>query len=229
MDSIVLGKSELLDSYRKKCFENELNSLARGSDQYIPVSSPNEFANHLEVCLSSDLLRDATIVILHPSADSGFPHTRAGNVICMPAGYSPSLAEDTLFHESFHLDQKARSNVWKSYHIKEGWWPVPASSIPDRWVDRCRINPDTLELPFWSWQTHYIPLPLFQNEMRPTLSECDVRWYDIRNGALFSSPPSSFVKRYGGITYTEHPNEVSAVELTSKGIRSMAQLSQVLF
>lgn len=228
MDAVLLGKAELIDSYRKKCYENELNSLARGHDQYTPVSVPTEYANHREICLTSDLLRDANIVILHPSADSGFPHTRAGNLICMPAGYSAAQSEETLFHESFHLDQKARPSLWKSYHIREGWWPIPASSLPDRWVDRCRINPDTLDLPFWTWQTHYVPLPLFKNESRPEMKECEVRWYDIRNGVLFSSPPTSFSKRYGGITYNEHPNEVSAVELTNKGIRSIVELSNVL-
>lgn len=224
----LLEQAERLDRYRTKCTENEWNSLARQNQHYFSIDDFSTRSAILIRAADFEITRDANIVLLHPSADSGMPHTRAGNLICFSAETNPNRITNTLLHEGMHLEQRRTPDVWKSYHIKQGWWPVPASVLPERWVQRCRINPDTLELPFWSWQNQYVPLPLFANEARPSLTDCPVRWFDLRNGILLRETPESFVKRYGAIAQPEHPNETSAIELAQDGISTRAELYNVL-
>lgn len=210
----LLAKAEKQDGYRAACENSELNSLARQGDAYVFFPTPlqqklQHIVDHYEFTQGSK------IVTLHPSADSGFPHTRPMNVICMPATTDIGSATQTLFHEACHLSQRSDPAPWVSYSIRQGWWPVASTEIPEKWRERVRINPDTMAEPFWSWQEYYVPLPLFANEQTPMLRECDIRWFDRRNGVLYKDAPPSFVKRYGNIGQPEHPYEVSAIELSS--------------
>ncbi len=224
----ILEQAEQIDRYRTKCMNNEYNSLARRNQHYFSVDDLSARTSIMFRAQDFEITQDANIVLLHPSADSGMPHTRANNIICFSADTNSNRITTTLLHEGMHLEQKKNPELWKSYHIKQGWWPVPASYLPERWVNRCRINPDTLELPFWSWQTNYVPLPLFANEARPTLTDCPIRWFDMRNQTLLSEPPESFIKRYGNIGQPEHPNETSAIELSQEGYSTRAELYNVL-
>lgn len=223
----LLEKAEQIDKYRTACSRSELNRLARSKHTYSVFLSESP-APLQRLADSVDLTRGSKIVILHPSADSGYPHTRPGNLICMPAGFPAASASKTLLHEACHLHQRTHESKWISYSVHQGWWPIEAERIPERWRDRCRINPDTLSQPFWSWQEYYVPLPLFKNEQSPSMSECDVRWYDLRNGALYKVPPLSFTKRYGSIGQPEHPYEVSAIEFSDRGIQTKEALMNVL-
>jgi hypothetical protein len=223
----LLAKAEQIDRYRTTCNRSELNRLARSKHIYSVFS--NESPEPLQqIADTMDLTRGSKIVILHPSADNGYPHTRPGNLICMPAGFSLYNAPKTLLHEACHLHQRAHESKWVGYSVKEGWWPIDAGQIPERWRARCRINPDTMAIPFWSWQDYYVPLPLYRNEQSPSMGECDVSWYDLRNGVLYKVPPLSFAKRYGDIGQPEHPFEVSAIEFSEKLIKTKEELMNVL-
>lgn len=224
----ILEQAEQIDQYRTKCMNNEYNSLARRNQYYFLVDDLPTRTSIMFRAQEFEITQDANIVLLHPSADSGMPHTRSRDVICFSSDTNSNRITTTLLHEGMHLEQKKNPELWKSYHIKQGWWPVPASYLPERWVARCRINPDTLDLPFWSWQTNYVPLPLFANEARPTLTDCPIRWFDMRNQTLLSEPPESFVIRYGNIGQPEHPNETSAIELSRDGYSTRAELYNVL-
>ena len=223
----LLTKAEQIDKYRTACSRSELNRLARSQHIYSVFSNENPAALQ-QVADTMDLTRGSKIVILHPSADTGYPHTRPGNLICMPAGFSLYNAPKTLLHEACHLHQRSHASYWTSYSIKQGWWPVAADQVPERWRARCRINPDTMANPFWSWQEHYVPLPLFRNEQSPSMGECDVRWYDMRNGVLYKVPPPSFTARYGDTGQPEHPFEVSAIEFSERPIQTKEELINVL-
>lgn len=223
----LLAKAEQIDKYRTACSRSELNRLAREKHIYSVFSNENPAALQ-QVADTMDLTRGSKIVILHPSADNGYPHTRPGNLICMPAGFSLYNAPKTLLHEACHLHQRSHASYWTSYSIKQGWWPVAADQVPERWRARCRINPDTMATPFWSWQEHYVPLPLFRNEQSPSMGECDVRWYDMRNGVLYKVPPPSFTARYGDTGQPEHPFEVSAIEFSERPIQTKEELINVL-
>ena len=223
----LLAKAEQIDKYRTACSRSEINRLARSQHIYSVFSNENPAALQ-QVADTMDLTRGSKIVILHPSADNGYPHTRPGNLICMPAGFSLYNAPKTLLHEACHLHQRSHASYWTSYSIKQGWWPVAADQVPERWRARCRINPDTMANPFWSWQEHYVPLPLFRNEQSPSMDECDVRWYDMRNGVLYKVPPPSFTARYGDTGQPEHPFEVSAIEFSERPIQTKEELINVL-
>lgn len=223
----LLAKAEQIDKYRTACSRSELNRLARSQHIYSVFSNENPAALQ-QVADTMDLTRGSKIVILHPSADNGYPHTRPGNLICMPAGFSLYNAPKTLLHEACHLHQRSHAPYWTSYSIKQGWWPIAADQVPERFRSRCRINPDTIATPFWSWQEHYVPLPLFRNEQSPSMGECDVRWYDMRNGVLYKVPPPSFTARYGDTGQPEHPFEVSAIEFSERPIQTKEELINVL-
>lgn len=227
MNQATLAQAEQIDKYRTRCAESLLNRLARQNHTYSLFSNESPVPLQ-QIADTMDLTRSSKIVILHPSADNGYPHTRPRNLICMPAGFSLYEAPKTLLHEACHLDQRNNEPSWLSYSIRQGWWPVHPEQIPERWRDRCRINPDTMAQPFWSWQDYYVPLPLFLNEQSPSMANCDIRWYDLRNGVLYNVPPLSFTKRYGDIKQPEHPYEVSAVEFSERLIKTKRELANVL-
>jgi hypothetical protein len=94
----------------------------------------------------------------------------------------------------------------------EGWAYVEDSVIPENWLARCRLNPDTAAARFFAWEGRHVPLPLFVREDKPDLRDIVVRWYDIREGLVKSSAPSSFSKKYGSVSESsmEHPYELWA-------------------
>jgi hypothetical protein len=209
----LLIQAEKGDGYRAACEASELNRLARQGHEY--TFFPTDVQRQLQqICKEHELTQGCKVITLHPSADSGFPHTRPGGLICMPGNTNPGEATQTLLHEACHISQRKEPAMWIGYAMKEGWWPVAESELPAKWLERVRINPDTMAEPFWSWQDYYVPLPLFANEQSPHLRQCDIRWFDRRNRVLHAEPPSSFLERYGAIGQPEHPFEVSAIELS---------------
>lgn len=225
--SALLQKAEAIDGYRKHCAASDLNRLARSRQTYAPFFEPME-ATLRALAAKNELTRACELVFLHPSADSGFPHTRPLNLICLPVGFGGQDVAETLLHEGFHVHQRKNPDDWMSYSIRQGWWPIAASEIPERWRERVRLNPDTLSQPFWTWEDRYIPLPLFVNEASPSLGGTEVRWMDKRTGTLLRSPPSSFQGRYGPIAQPEHPFETGAIEFAKKGITTFKETQDVL-
>ncbi len=223
----LLKKAESMDKYRTLCEASELNRLARSQHSYTPFFHPME-STIRSLAAKYELTRACHLVFLHPSADSGFPHTRPQNLICIPGSYGAQDIEETLLHEAFHVHQRNYEQDWMSYSIFQGWWPVAPSEIPERWRERVRINPDTLSQPFWSWEERYIPLPLFKNEASPSLPETAIRWMDKRMGTLLNSAPPSFTARYGEIAQPEHPFETGAIEFAKKKITTFKGTQDVL-
>jgi hypothetical protein len=211
----LLAKAERLDSYRASCKSNFLNNLARAGQRYETVPSTVQRESEAYLQQLSWVPETTRVITLHPSADNGFPHTRPHNIICLPT-FSTSPSSETLRHEALHVHQRFHKDLWTTYSIRQGWWPVPRSQITTEWVERCRINPDTMMSPFWAWQDYYVPLPLFVNEWSPSLGECSVRWFDLRNHVLYKDAPPSFLKRYGDIEQPEHPFETGAIEFSRK-------------
>jgi hypothetical protein len=223
----LLQKAEAMDGYRKLCDASELNRLARSQHTYAPFFHPME-ETFRSLAKQNELTRNCQLLFLHPSADSGFPHTRPKNLICIPGKYGAQDVEEMLLHEGFHIHQRKFEQDWISYSILQGWWPITASEIPERWRERVRINPDTLSQPFWTWDERYIPLPLFTNEASPSLPETSIRWMDKRMGTLLTIPPPSFTARYGAIAQPEHPFETGAIEFARKRITTFKEAQYVL-
>jgi hypothetical protein len=224
-----LELAEQKDGYRAACASNELNAVARRGQRYSPFFVQATIAQNVSaIAAKIQLLDDVNIVILDPTADNGYPHTRPG-LVCIPAGAAASAnIETTLIHESIHIHQRDHRDMWRTALSREGWTPLTIGSIPFSVKERCRINPDTMATPFWAWEGVHVPLPLFSQTSSPRLSDIVIKWMDVRNGALYSETPSSFTKRYGTPPQPEHPYELLAVEMAEAGIRTLSDLERKL-
>jgi hypothetical protein len=225
----ILLRAETLDGYRRACAENKLNAAARKGDQYAAFFvSPEQSARLRNEVFKIDLLNGADIVVVHSSADNGYPHTRPRAIVCLPDTFITSSSDEalaeTLRHEAMHIHQRKFPELWKQKCIQEGWTPVPLENVPKRFRDQCRINPDTMSCPFWAWESYSVPLPMFRGETPSNLSHIRIEWLDLRTGALFHDPPPSFVAKYGSPSQPEHPYEIYAVIFASEGIRAHSSL-----
>jgi len=222
----ALYKAEALDGYRRACEACPLNAAARKGQIYAPhfLEKP-QLERLYKRMFSIPLISTMDVVVLHPSADNGYPHTRPTSVICLPADVM-STGDDaivnTLIHEAIHVHQRRNPAIWSVACSKEGWAAVSDNQIPEEFLNRCRLNPDTFSKQrFWAWETHNVPLPLFVREDYPTLEGVQIKWLDLRNDTVFSDPPPSFKKRYGSNPpQPEHPFELLAVEYAAEKLQT---------
>ena len=221
----ALSKAEALDGYRAACQASVLNAAARENHVYAPFFVEQAEMTRLYSCIMRiPLVKTMDVVVLHPSADNGFPHTRPNSILCFPSkaitAMDNAALSETLIHEGIHVHQRRNPELWSLACSREGWTPISTSRIPDVFVGRSRINPDTMSQPFWAWEQFHVPLPLFVRNDYPTLDGVSIKWLDLRNGALFSAPPS-FEVRYGSNpAQPEHPFELLAVEFAAENLRT---------
>jgi len=205
----TLQRAESLDGYELACSSCPINSKARAFCQYIAWQDQSLAAT---AAATAPAAKDVTIVILSPSAEGGMPHTRQPNVICLPAYYPEDRLAETMEHELVHIDQRRNPEAWRQELAAHGWTPASSEEIPQQWLSRVRINPDTHSAQFWKWAGRYIPLPLFEREDKPVLREISIRWWDTADQRLHSQPPTSFTQKYGSLSASaaEHPYELYA-------------------
>lgn len=234
-----LEQAETADGYLAAVGASHLNRQARGGCSYVPFfASPDRVEKLVGLIDKIPLLDAADIIIMHRTADNGFPHTRPDKILCLPVSHLDAAESDlaeTLRHEAVHLHQRANPHLWYQACLREGWTPVSSEQIPQQLLARCRINPDTFQKQqFWSWDIFHVPLPLFVPKPAAgtaafTLEDVVVKWLDLRDGSLSSSPPSSFSLRYGPRPpQPEHPFELLAVEAAAAGITSADELERKL-
>jgi hypothetical protein len=199
-----LQYAESLDQYFEKIHNDPANRKAREHLFYSAMKQT-----------TTPYLLGTEIVTMHPTAEAGLPHTRPPNLICIPIYYPEEKLKETLPHELIHIDQRRRKYKWDVYFEKEGWTQVSETEIPQRWLQRCRMNPDTIDERFWAWKGRHIPLPLYEREDKPDLRQAIVQWWDKETGIKQSEPPRSFQERYGYMpSQPEHPSELTAVEIS---------------
>jgi len=226
----LLLVAEAHDHYLQRCAASSLNAEARSTYRYAPSFLHDSDAQRLtQIVHNLELLRDTTTIVLEGTADNGYPHTRPKALICLPSSFvvasTDAQLKETLCHESFHIHQRRFPAAWKAMCKAEGWTPLAQDEIPLRFRERCRINPDTFyDTPFWAWDTHYAPLPMFKQGFTVTLGDVTIEWLDLRTGALFHSPPESFTEKYGSPSQPEHPYEIYAVIFAQQRITTHAQL-----
>lgn len=224
----ILDDVEAIDHYRAAIAANPLNAHSRSQHRYELFSASYEQQTRIrDVSRGIPLMKDIMVVMIDPTADGGFPHTRPLDCVCVqPAIVAADDFAKTLIHESVHIHQRRKPALWDQICRKEGWEPV--ATVPPRWRDRCRINPDTMATPFWAWEGVHVPLPMFRND-RPGIADVDVLWWDRRMDTLFHKPPGSFSSRYGASpAQPEHPYELMAVDVARKGIRTEEDLEEYL-
>ena len=139
----LLDEAERKDGYRAACHANLLNDRARERQEY--SFYPDPLGKRISsIAATYEIAKGSQIVTLHPSADNGYPHTRPG-IMCFPVRpYTTSQLTETVLHEALHLHQRNNLDLWTTYSVKQGWWPVPKEVLPEKWRLRCRINPDTM-------------------------------------------------------------------------------------
>ena len=150
------------------------------------------------------------IIWMAPSAEAGMPHTRAPDLVCLPAYYPTEQLAKTILHESIHVDQRKNPMKWVRWCISQGWTIVRDQDIPERWRRRCRLNPDTMAYRFWAYQNRWVPLPLFEREDKPQLRQIQVKWWDRQTGMLLEDPPIALRSFLHGVGNPEHPFEIAA-------------------
>jgi hypothetical protein len=229
----ILNVAEAYDGYRAACAACPVNAAARQGEHYKPFFLSNDDVRRLNrEIVRIDLLNGAEIIILHSSADNGFPHTRPKKVVCLPESFVVNSTDEqlanTLRHEAMHLHQRVYPELWQQKCKDEGWTPLAIDDIPKRFRDKCRINPDTMKTPFWAWESYHVPLPMFSTATPRTIADARIEWLDMRTGALFHEPPPSFTARYGSPSQPEHPYEIYAVLYAERGISTHAALYTTL-
>lgn len=230
----ILMIAEAADSYRRECSNSFLNDEARKGQVYELSNISNVALTSLRTAVESIPLYDnCEIVILNSSADNGFPHTRPKNIVCLPDSMckeeaSPKFIE-TLIHEAIHVHQRLNRGLWVTSLQRVGWTPVNSYDIPPEFKELLRLNPDTILEPFWSWSKYYVPLCLFRNRSKPSLSDTAVQWLDLRTDSLFKEPPKGFKEAYPQhIHQMEHPYEIYAEIFAAKGLRTNEELEDAL-
>jgi hypothetical protein len=209
-EELLLLEADKQDGYASACLASPINSAARAYCQYIPWSDQS-----LAAVAQKSLPPSVKVIILAPSADGGMPHTRAPNIICLPAYFPEEHLAVTLRHEMIHISQRTNPEEWRRRALKEGWSEAGLEDVPAEHAARCRLNPDTYDSRFWAWEGRYIPLPLFVREDKPNLRDISVRWWDRQEERLLAHAPTSFIRRYGnlGASSAEHPYELWAYRL----------------
>lgn len=209
-DAREVEKAEKADNFFAKVAASQVNTLARQKCSYT-LWNDQSLARKAEKLLDPEDKAFVSIVILHPTAEGGMPHTRPG-LICLPAHYPESRLEETIRHEMIHISQKRQPSLWKTRAEMEGWVQINENDIPQEWLSRTRLNPDTASVRFLAWRGRHVPLPLFIREDKPELRDIQVRWYDMAEGIVKSTPPTTFTQAYGtlGASSVEHPYELWA-------------------
>jgi len=227
----ILGQAEAIDGYVGLCSACHMNRAARAGNLYKPFFVSHYDSQRLRMEASKiEILNGADIIVLHSSAENGFPHTRPNAVVCMPSdfitGSSNTELAETLRHEAMHIHQRRFPELWREKCLREGWTPLAKDRIPVRFRQHCRLNPDTFyDTPFWAWDKYHVPLPMFRDNSTPRdLGDVNIEWFDMRTGSLFHHPPRSFVERYGTPSQPEHPYELLAVEYARTGITTYDQV-----
>ena len=212
-----LQEAERYDNYFTRIKADPLNREARQSLFYAAVSETTK-----------PYLLNTEIITMHPTAEAGLPHTRPPNLICVPIYYPEERLKETLPHELVHIDQRRRKYKWNEYFEREGWTPLQESDIPARWLQRCRMNPDTIDERFWAYKGRYVPLPLYERDDKPDLRQVVIQWWDKETGIRQTEAPRLFQERYGFMpSQPEHPRELTAVEL-SKIFQTPADIDSYL-
>ena len=222
----VLDIADGVDGYRTACNNSFSNFQARKNYKYELSNISKEAEKYLtEVIDTIPLLKGCEIVILDSTADSGFPHTRAPKYICLPVSMCEEASKDpetfkiTLAHEGVHLHQRRNRGLWDLYLRGHNWIPVVENTIPEKYFELVRLNPDTIGVPFYAFNGRHIPLPLFPSG-RNTFENVEVKWFDTKAGVLFHEPPKEFIKKYGNnIKQSEHPYEIYAEIFSEAGLK----------
>lgn len=221
---LLLDEAENKDFYLEECNDNRMNALSRKNTSYTASRMTDRdykffevvvenAKDHIPLRLQQDL-KTVYLIQLMPSADGGMPHTRPDSIICYP-DITRTFSVNTLIHELWHLHQRAYEEQWISIFRRLGWEPWK-DKLPSIMVDKKRLNPDTLDTPFWCYQKTWVPIPVFRDITKPKITEVDVWFYHVSLKYHVKSIPKEMEEVYGSLPWSayEHPREITAYLLS---------------
>jgi hypothetical protein len=164
---------------------------------------------------------DGLVEIIDPKCKEGLPHTTDKNTIRMTKSIWDSHRRDeVLVHERIHLSQKQDPEIWAEFYRRYWDYEIfaqPPTSIPQKYIDNLRPNPDTDNAPWAVWRKRYLFFPNYENPALPTLKNPEILVWDIQEKRVVSVPAEwSALFCVDGIcpNQYEHPHELSAEFLT---------------
>jgi hypothetical protein len=221
---VLLDNAEKVDMYVEECSDDPSNSKARRNNNYSANSMTSKEYNFFEVVLENAKdklstrlkmdLEEVNLIQLMPSADGGMPHTRPSNLICYP-DITRFFNVSTLIHELWHIHQRKYETLW-SYVFKSWGWEPWVYDIPDRFEKYRRLNPDTIDTPFWIFRESWIPIPIFKDISNPKVDEVEIWFYNPSKQYHTRQIPNEFVSEYPNVPLSayEHPRELAAYMLS---------------
>jgi hypothetical protein len=210
----ALNLAEEVDGYRKALSNSKINTTARIGNKYMPA----RYGLYMGVpgANLSEPWPNGQVIWMDPTADSGLPHTRAPNFICLPYNIDLKILPSTLLHERIHISQRLYPNEWNKL-LEEVWDMKPwIGTLPSKIEERRRINPDLYNAPLFIWKNTYVPLGLFKSLKSPVLSEIDIVWWDPNTRTIHNKAPEDWDYFFGSNPSGEHPYEIAAYMLSSE-------------
>ena len=216
----LLNEAEERDFYLAECNDNRTNSTARKSCVYAPNYIFNdhgqEYNSRLQISISqlpprlrSDLQQIHIIPLMY-SADGGMPHTRPYNMICVP-NITQLDSLDTLKHELWHVHQRNFQPQWAAIFGKLGWTEYNGQ-LPESFDNHRRLNPDTIDCPYWIYQHTWVPVPIFTDISKPVLNQVEIWFYNIKDKYHVKKIPDALAADFPNLPQSayEHPRELTA-------------------
>jgi len=207
----TLAEWESIDHYRSLIAMSPINAKAR-QYPYIPATetNPSSFLLVSSVPIQGPL----QLIYMDGLSDAGLPHTRGTKGIVLPVFDLWKPNGKTMTHELVHLSQKQYPERWFNWY-KKYWGFRQATteerrSVPVKWMDRRRLNPDRLIDEFVVWKNQYMPLSVFTSEETPDLRYCKRGFWDLKMTQWTWEAPPGWSEVFTTGINDEHPHEISA-------------------
>jgi len=160
-------------------------------------------------------------IIIVKDTCEGLPHTQNNNII-IPEYYYNNYSQDVIDriikHERIHIHQKQNYQLWKEFYEKEWSYTlsaIPPDNIPYELIKKNRINPDTFFEKWACYLDRYYSIPIYNDETQPNIKDTNVVWWDKLTNTISNEPPKEWLAFFHKIEQLEHPNEISAVYLST--------------
>jgi hypothetical protein len=217
----ALFRAEALDNYRQQVDASNLNRISRKDQAYLP--SVHSIQKDVPDADMNEPWPNGQVVWMESTADSGLPHTRPPNLICLPRTIGDAEFQKTLLHERVHISQRLHPDAWKKIFAETWDFQQWSGNLPADIQQRRRLNPDTLLFPFFIWRGKYVPVELFNSTSMPTLSDTSTIWWDTTTRTVHREPPPGWTEFFGAhANGGEHPFELIAYMVAENKVNSPA-------
>jgi hypothetical protein len=95
-------------------------------------------------------------------------------------------------------------------------WTEWNGTLPRRLDKYRRYNPDTIQQPLWIYDNKWIPIPIFNDIRRPTMSDVSIWFYSPIDDFHITRIPVDILTHYPDVPSSayEHPRELTAYMLS---------------